>query len=105
MRAPAALAAVVAALALSGAAAAQPWPARPLTLVVPFAPGGGIDSSARIQAQRLAELLGQSVVVENIGAAAGMAGSLRVARGAPHGYTLPLGQSRPPPSHQSPYKR
>ncbi|HZO04350.1 MAG TPA: tripartite tricarboxylate transporter substrate-binding protein, partial [Burkholderiales bacterium] len=84
---------IAASVGLPGEAAAQTWPARPLTLVVPFAPGGGIDSSARIQAQSLAELLGQSVVVENIGAAAGMAGGLRVARAAPDGYTFLIGNS------------
>jgi len=91
-------------VAQSGVAAAQPWPVRPLTLVVPFAPGGGIDSSARIQAQSLAELLGQSVVVENVGAAAGMAGSLRVARAAPDGYTFLIGNTGTHAYNQSLYK-
>jgi putative tricarboxylic transport membrane protein len=91
-------------VAQSGVAAAQAWPVRPLTLVVPFAPGGGIDSSARIQAQSLAELLGQSVVVENIGAAAGMAGSLRVARAAPDGYTFLIGNTGTHAYNQSLYK-
>ena len=98
------LAAVFAGLGLSGVAGAQAWPARPLTLVVPFAPGGGIDSSARIQAQSLSELLGQSVVVENIGAAAGMAGSLRVARAAPDGYTFLIGNTGTHAYNQSLYK-
>ena len=88
----------------AGVTAAQAWPARPLTLVVPFAPGGGIDSSARIQAQSLSELLGQSVVVENIGAAAGMAGSLRVARAAPDGYTFLIGNTGTHAYNQSLYK-
>jgi tripartite-type tricarboxylate transporter receptor subunit TctC len=96
--------AVIAALSLPGNTSAQAWPARPLTLVVPFAPGGGIDSSARIQAQSLAELLGQSVVVENIGAAAGMAGSLRVARAAPDGYTFLIGNTGTHAYNQSLYK-
>jgi hypothetical protein len=59
-------------MALGAHGAAQDWPARPITLVVPFAAGGGVDVSARIQAQRMDELLGQSVVVENVAAAAGM---------------------------------
>ena len=95
---------LLASLCLPAVAMAQAWPARPLTLVVPFAPGGGIDSSARIQAQGLAELLGQSVVVENIGAAAGMAGSLRVARAAPDGYTFLIGNSGTHAFNQSLYK-
>src|SRR5262249_49565915 len=66
--------------ALSAHAAAQDWPTRPITLIVPFAAGGGIDVSARIQAQRMGELLGQSIVIENVGAAAGMAGGVRVAK-------------------------
>src|SRR5262252_5572954 len=74
-------------------AAAQDWPARTMTLVVPFAPGGGVDLSARIQAQRMGEMLGHNVIVENIGAAGGMAGTLRVARAAPDGYTFLIGNS------------
>jgi tripartite-type tricarboxylate transporter receptor subunit TctC len=94
-----------AAIALPGAAAAQAWPARPITLVVPFAPGGGIDASARIQAQHIGELLGQAIVVENIGAAAGMAGSARVAKAAPDGYTLLIGNSGTHAYNQSLYKK
>jgi tripartite-type tricarboxylate transporter receptor subunit TctC len=55
------------ALSLATAASAQDWPTRNLTLVVPFAPGGGIDVSVRIQALRMGELLGQTIVVENVG--------------------------------------
>ena len=54
---------------------AQNWPTRPITLVVPFAAGGGVDVSARIQAQKIGELLGQSIVVDNMGGAAGMTGA------------------------------
>src|SRR5215831_10844396 len=56
------IAAAVVVVALGGHAAAQEWPTRPITLIVPFAAGGGIDVSARIQAQRMGELLGQSIV-------------------------------------------
>src|SRR5262249_21657038 len=73
-------AAAAATIALTAVAAGEEWPNRPITLVVPFAAGGGIDTSARIQAQRMAELLGQTIVVENVGAAAGMAGGQRVAK-------------------------
>ena len=64
----------------SAPALGQSWPARPITLIVPFAAGGGVDTSARIQAAKLGELLGQPIIVENIGAAAGMVGSQRVAK-------------------------
>lgn len=66
-------------VALTAAAGAQNWPTRPITLVVPFAAGGGIDVSVRIQAQHMSELLGQSIVVDNIGAAAGTFGTLNKA--------------------------
>ena len=82
-----------AAMAYAAAAGAQTWPARPITLIVPFAPGGGIDASARIQAQALGQRLGQPLVVENIGAAAGTVGSARVAKAEPDGYTLLIGNS------------
>ena len=61
--------------------------------MVPFAAGGGIDTSARIQAQHMSELLGQPIVVENVGAAAGTTGALRVAKAAPDGYTMLIGNS------------
>src|SRR5262245_46730694 len=86
------IAAAATVIALGGHAAAQEWPTRPITLIVPFAAGGGIDVSARIQAQRMGELLGQSIVIENVGAAAGMAGA-RVAKAAPDGYTLLIGNT------------
>jgi tripartite-type tricarboxylate transporter receptor subunit TctC len=92
-------------IALTGAASAQDWPTRPITLVVPFAAGGGVDVSARIQAQHMSELLGQSIVVENIGAAAGMAGGLRVAKAPPDGYTLLIGNSGTHAFNQSLYKK
>ena len=82
-----------AALALSGQAAAQTWPSRPITLIVPFAAGGGVDTSARIQAAKLAELLGQPIIAENVGAAAGMVGSARVAKGEPDGYLFLIGNT------------
>jgi tripartite-type tricarboxylate transporter receptor subunit TctC len=92
-------------LGLPGVAMAQAWPARPITLVVPFAPGGGIDASARIQAQHIGELLGQAIVVENIGAAAGMAGSARVAKAPPDGYTFLIGNTGTHAYNQSLYKK
>ena len=81
------------------------WPTRPITLVVPFTAGGGIDVSARIQAQRMGELLGQSIVVENVGAAAGTTGSQRVAKAAPDGYTMLIGNTGTHAYSQSLYKR
>jgi len=80
-------------LGLTAAAPAQDYPNRPITLIVPFAAGGGLDVSVRIQAQRMSELLGQTIVTENIGAAAGTVGSLRVAKAAPDGYTFLIGNS------------
>src|SRR5262245_4213343 len=81
------------ALALSASAFAQNWPTRPITLVIPFPPGGGVDTSARIQAAALGELLGQPIVAENVGAAAGMVGSARVAKADPDGYIFLIGNT------------
>jgi len=75
------------------AASAQDWPTRPMTLVVPFAAGGGVDVSARIQAQKMGELLGQPIVVDNMGGASGMTGAAHVAKSAPDGYTMLIGNS------------
>ena len=91
--------------ALTAPAAADEWPTRTITLVVPFTAGGGIDIRARIQAQRMGEMLGQSIVVENVGAAAGTTGSQRVARAAPDGYTMLIGNSGTHAYSQSLYKR
>ena len=95
---------LIATTMLSGAAA-QDWPTRPITLVVPFAAGGGVDVSARIQAQHMSELLGQSIIVENVGAAAGMAGGQRVAKAAPDGYTLLIGNTGTQAYNQALYKK
>jgi tripartite-type tricarboxylate transporter receptor subunit TctC len=80
-------------LALAGPLAAQDWPTRPVTMIIPFAAGGGIDASGRLQALKMGELLGQTIVVENVGAAAGTIGSQRVAKAAPDGYTFLMGNS------------
>jgi tripartite-type tricarboxylate transporter receptor subunit TctC len=88
-----AFAAAAALVALTGTLSAQDWPTRPITMVIPFAPGGGIDASGRIQALRMGEILGQTIVVENQGAAAGTVGSQRVAKATPDGYTFLMGNS------------
>jgi putative tricarboxylic transport membrane protein len=92
-------------LALTAAAHAEEWPTRPITLVVPFAAGGGIDVSVRIQAQHMSEILGQTIVIENVGGAAGTTGTLRVAKAAPDGYTMVIGNSGTHAYSQSLYKR
>ena len=95
---------VAVATLIVGPALADNWPSRPITMIVPFSAGGGVDLSARIQAQRMGELLGQPVVVENVGAAAGMAGSARVAKADPDGYTMLIGNSGTHAYSQSLYK-
>ena len=86
------LAAGAAALpAVSRVARAQGYPSRPITLVVPFAPGGLADLTGRIVAEGMRPSLGQTIIVENVGGAAGNIGTGRVARAAPDGYTLVLG--------------
>ncbi|MFO1085494.1 MAG: tripartite tricarboxylate transporter substrate-binding protein [Reyranellaceae bacterium] len=76
---------------LSGAAA-QGYPTRPVTIVVPFAAGGPTDLLARILADRMKASLGQAVIVDNVAGAAGSVGVGRVARAAPDGYTIGIGQ-------------
>jgi tripartite-type tricarboxylate transporter receptor subunit TctC len=83
-----ALGIVALALTVHGAAAEDGYPARPIKLIVPLAAGGGIDFTARTAAQKLSEVLGQQVVVENQGGAGGMLGVNAVVRSAPDGYTL-----------------
>ena len=85
--------AVAAAFALFAfAAQAQTFPSRPITLIVPFPPGGSTDTAARIMAERMRPILGQPVVIENVGGAGGSIGVGRVARAAPDGYTIDIGQ-------------
>jgi tripartite-type tricarboxylate transporter receptor subunit TctC len=73
-------------------AAAQGYPARPITLIVPFPAGGGADLLARVVADRMKTSLGQPVIVENVGGAGGTIGVTRLYRSAPDGYTIGFGQ-------------
>jgi tripartite-type tricarboxylate transporter receptor subunit TctC len=90
-------------LLLGGPAAAQDWPTRAVTMVVPFAAGGGTDVLGRIVGRRLSEILGQNVIIENVGGAGGMTGSARVVRAPPDGYQFVLG-SRADAINQTLYK-
>ena len=74
------------------AANAQGFPSRPITLIVPFPPGGSTDTAARILADKMKPILGQSVIIENVGGAGGSIAVGRVARAAPDGYTIDIGQ-------------
>jgi tripartite-type tricarboxylate transporter receptor subunit TctC len=78
--------------AVTSLAGAQGFPSRAITLVSPFPPGGSTDTAARIIAERMRAPLGQSVVVETLGGAGGSIGVGRVARAAPDGYTIDIGQ-------------
>lgn len=82
------LLAVFAALSLSATCVAQSWPAKPITLVVPFPPGGSSDTIARAIAPKLQQTLGQPVVIENKAGATGTIGATFVKRAAPDGYTF-----------------
>jgi len=84
---------------------AQNWPARALTMINPFAPGGPNDVPARLFAQRMGEILGQSVIVENVGGAGGMNGADRVAKAQPDGYTFLLGTVGTQAQNQTLYKK
>jgi tripartite-type tricarboxylate transporter receptor subunit TctC len=83
--------AIASLMAATTPAAAQTWPTRSLTMVVPYAAGSGSDVLGRILSVRLAEVLGQQVIVENVGGAGGMTGASRVAKAAPDGYQFGLG--------------
>src|SRR5262249_50310495 len=93
---------------LAGAASmalAQSYPTRPMTMIIPFAAGGPTDVLGRVIAQRMSEILGQQIVVENVGGAGGMTGSKRVADAAPDGYTFVLGTVGTHAQSQTMYKK
>jgi tripartite-type tricarboxylate transporter receptor subunit TctC len=81
-------AALAAAGVSPGSAGAQDYPHKPLRLIVPFPPGGGNDILARSVGQRLAEALGQQVIIDNRGGAGGLIGAELAAKAAPDGYTI-----------------
>src|SRR4051794_626435 len=84
---------------------AQDWPIRPVTMVVPFAAGSASDTLARVLAARLSEVLGQQVIIENVGGAGGMTGVARVAKAAPDGYQFVLGGIDTFAQNQTLYKK
>ena len=86
-------------------AAAQDFPNRPVTMIIPFAAGGPTDVLGRIVGARMSEVLGQQVVIENVGGAGGMTGAARVAQSAPDGYTFGLGTVGTHAQGQSLYKK
>ena len=71
---------------------AQAYPTRPVTLIVPFPPGGSTDVAARIVADHMSRTLGQQVVIQNVSGAGGTTGSTRAMRADPDGYTILMGQ-------------
>ena len=83
------------ALTVASGAHAQAWPAKPVRFISPFAPGGGADITSRVIAQKLAETLGQQVLVDNRGGAGGMIGVELGAKAPPDGYTMVLGTIGP----------
>src|SRR5450631_2369334 len=101
------LAALLAAIALTMTTGvkAEEWPTRPLTMINPFAAGGPNDVLARLFAQRMGELLGQPIVIENIGGAGGMTGADRVAKAAPDGYTFLQGTVGTQAQNQTLFKK
>ena len=92
-------------LAPFAAASAQDWPIRAVTMIVPYAAGGPVDTLGRILAARLSEILGQQVVVENVPGAGGMTGASRAAKAAPDGYTVLLSGSAVLAINQTLYKK
>src|SRR5258708_1291591 len=100
----------LAALLAAGAPAlaqspAQAWPTRPLTMIIPFAAGGAVDVMGRILGARLSEVLGQQVIIENVGGAGGMSGAYRVMKATPDGYEFVLGSVGTHAQNQSLYKK
>ena len=86
-------------------AAAQDWPTRPVTVIVPWAAGGPVDTIARIVTTRMSEILGRQLIVENVGGAGGQTGALRTVKAAPDGYTVLLSGSSTLAQNPALYKR
>src|ERR1700731_3834325 len=80
-------------LGSTGAARAENFPTRAITMIVPFPAGGATDTLARFLAEKMRAILGQSVIIENVAGAAGSIGVGRAVRSAPDGYTLSIGTS------------
>src|SRR3954470_3711961 len=80
--------ALAAGLVCNAVASAEDWPTRPVTMIVPYAPGGNIDQAARLFARELSEKLGQQFIIESKGGAGGSIGASQVAKSKPDGYTL-----------------
>jgi tripartite-type tricarboxylate transporter receptor subunit TctC len=103
--------AVAATLGLAGVCAAalpawaQTYPSRPITMIIPFAAGGPTDVLGRMVGQRMGEVLGQQIIIENVGGAGGMTGGLRVAQAPGDGYTIELGTVGTHAQNQTLYKR
>jgi tripartite-type tricarboxylate transporter receptor subunit TctC len=91
--------------ALGGPAVAQNFPNHPMVMIIPFAAGGPQDVLGRIIAQGMSEALGQQVIIENVGGAGGMTGSVRVAQAAPDGYTMVLGSVGTHAQNQTLFKK
>ena len=87
-----------------GSSRADDYPSRPVRLIVPYAPGGGADTVARLVARRVSDTIGQTVVIENRGGAGSIIGTDMVAKAEPDGYTLLLGQSGPISINPAVYK-
>jgi tripartite-type tricarboxylate transporter receptor subunit TctC len=100
-----ATAAVFGALGFAESVPAQDWPTRPVTMVVPFAAGGPVDTLGRILAAYLGDIIGKQVVVENVSGAGGMSGSLRVSQAAPDGHMFVLGSVGTHALNQTLYKK
>ncbi len=97
--------ALSAALIATTPVAAQDWPSRPVTMVIPFAAGGALDVLGRILMPQLSEVLGRPIIIENVGGAGGMSGAARVAKATPDGYQFVLGGASTHAVNQTLYKR
>ena len=98
-------AALIIAVSLMTGAKAEEWPTHSLTMINPFAAGGPNDVLARLFAQRMGEILGQTIIIENIGGAGGMNGADRVAKAAPDGYTFLQGTVGTQAQNQTLFKK